>query len=581
MNARVDEHDNESRNAGDEDGSGLDEMNEEEDEGEEDDASDYDDDDYMDDEDEDGYESEDSLIPDFEQVRASLHHYAQRRFVELCLALQRNDPAETKANAAGVEGYGERLGQALVGNTHVTDITLRLIPQDIYGPNVNQQHERGPEGIALLLNYLRDGPSLREFNVRGGIEKFMRPAIQAISHNPRLETLEIEDAEVPAEEMALLLRTTTALKTLSLPMVNSEIVAQALGENQTLDRLELTFDPSDAPDGIVLSHLQSHLKLTHLVLKQKPDTELSDTATMDAAISVYLRDTTGLRTLKLVGQSFNQDRMQHLVQGLQANQSLVHLTVTSCQFDQGATAVAQSFACSNIGVSLSSIFKLFVEGCTSAPELVAYLVIGCRHLIYFDWDWGLERNVSGFWNTLTTHGSGASVKVLMMGPFCGPSFDAMFTCLPKLPNLRILGFNLMHLACSTSRVCGLKPKLVRAVRQSGSLAFLAADIHSSIDNILNATHKKIYGAAIVRNGLLSDCLSKLSAETTGVEPSSEQQEERDEGGDSPPPTPVPMFPPMLVSGMETPRKSSTLVLKGLLTLSEVIASRAPAQEPYN
>jgi hypothetical protein len=91
---------------------------------------------------------------DCDRIRESLE------FDVLCLALQSNDAETTKVLGILVtypEGYAERLGEALQGNTHVSHIDIevaKLMPA-IYDA---QQMETI---VAPLLRYIRTSKSLR------------------------------------------------------------------------------------------------------------------------------------------------------------------------------------------------------------------------------------------------------------------------------------------------------------------------------------------------------------------------------------------------------------------------------------
>jgi hypothetical protein len=351
-----------------------------------------------DDEDEDNMDDadDDDNDADIEEILRK----RQLEFQDACMAIRRNDPEKTFVYAVDAKGYGIPLGNALVGNTHVAHLNLLLLAEYINSPDDGNW---GVHNIALVLQYLREGPAFRTLHIWGGSLQYTSACVHAMAHNPNRMSLIIDDrTEIPLLEIIDLLRTSKLLEDLQLSMVNSTALAEAIQANQSLESLVLNFDPDarPKPNGDMLHHLYSHSKLQRLRIVRKPESNSLDTEQVDVALySLLCHRSTRLKTLQLFFFTFNRSRMELFIDGLQANRSLEMLELYSCEFDDEVVAhleysvLAPTKCCAFLMCPIQELsFKYYDHG-----RVVALFALGFSNLRILNWGKSYAQIVMFVW----------------------------------------------------------------------------------------------------------------------------------------------------------------------------------------
>jgi hypothetical protein len=334
------------------------------------------------------------------------------------------------------------LGRALVGNTHIAELSLTLLP------NVVDNGTVGFESIRLIVQYLREGTAFRALAIWGGIRDYTGPCVAAITQNPNARKLTMtDDTEIPENEIVSLLRTSQSIKEIVMPMVNSIAIAEAFEVNQTLTYIALQFDPDSwpTPNGIILRHLVAPRPPCSLTISQKSD---SEAVAVDAALAAFLASTTWLKELRMLGMTFNQRRMRHFLEGLQSNRSIEKLRLVSCHFDQEAVSVLRDLTHGPTnGLADTTIHEIHIEERGDhledlSDELAALIVLGIPGLQVLDWrlSRGSTLTTDAFWNMLAPKASLVRLSVLRIEFWPGVSGREMNDCLPLLPSLQELHF---------------------------------------------------------------------------------------------------------------------------------------------
>jgi hypothetical protein len=485
----------------DDDAGGIgDDEDEDEDNMDEDDDDDVDDGGGDDDGDDDGVDVEEIL------------RKAQLEFQDDCEAARRNDPAKTTIYASIVKGYGIPLGNALVGNTHVQNLHLRLLPENVNSPD---DENWGVHNIAPLLQYLREGEAFRALHTSGGSVEYTSACVRALAQNPNTKSLILDnETEIPLLEMVDLLRNHEMLQHLFMPMMNSTALAEALHANQSLEVLVLTVDPDawPKPNGVMLRHLHSHSKLQRLSLIRKHDCSSLDTDQVDVALCSLLSNSfTKLKIMQLFNFTFDRSRTDLFIEGLRANRSLQKLELFECEFKAEAVAILDSLVLSptkHHAFSACPMRQLVVHQNDDAL-LVALLTLVFSNLEVLEWHWNREVNVDAFWNRLkVADTSRIHLQTLRLEYWPTRKCDAMNSCIPKLITLHELHFFALssydwdHLHGSQFLEAGRS--FVKAIRQSSSLLVV------SVDSVGQYRFQAVSGfleASLRRNAMLPELLS--------------------------------------------------------------------------
>jgi hypothetical protein len=411
--------------------------------------------------DEDELAEDDDLSFALDRLYHRPEYFSQQQvFDSVCALIADDTPGIMRAMATDIDGCVPRLGRALQGNHHVAYLRLSLRPSALYGTEVVNLPAGAPlpaetyQGLMQLENYLRTSPVLRDVRIREGCINIVRVFLQILAQNPRLERLTLDyEVEIPWAELATLLRGgvhgTLSLRKLAIAMVNDGMEAMdALRTNHTLERIKLTFDPSDTSfvaNGALLECLHHHPTLRHLVWAQSEYTEgfiaEYDASLLDGALSDYLihHANTCLTHLTLLEQTFTASRIRALLQALRSNQTLLRLALRECIFDEEATRVLEESVSSmttttslrasnhsehsNDGTNHASqsITRLFVKpDCNSRmDEAAAWILLGvCANIQKLQWHWRSFTSSGGpmnaFWTVLHTAAPPAAIRRLSL-----------------------------------------------------------------------------------------------------------------------------------------------------------------------
>jgi hypothetical protein len=420
----------------------------------------------------------------------------EEEFDSLCAKLKGNDPKQTWVfSPKHVAGYGMRLGNALVGNTHVAELSLSLRPEDVNSPDDDNW---GVESIALILQYLRQGTAFRELTVLQGTLEYIRPCIAAIAQNPETTKLILHGyGEMPIVEIADLLRTSQTLNAIAMPMVNSLELAEAFQVNQTLNVVTLMFDPDalPKPNGAILYHLVSKRPPCVLTIGEESDSHSRDMFLVDTAITSLVSRAVWLLELRLSAMSFSQSRMQLLMDGLLCNRSIEDLEFTFCTFDNEAVSLLHLLVMSpsnREALAESKIREHSVMDEDITNDFVALFVLGfpCLQL---NWKWrDPDTTLGAFWNLLQAHSSMVQLQVLWLQHW-PDSDEERDLCIPLLPTLRELYFDLDPYIFDEETALSF----LQAVRKSSGL--LHVSIARSFPVFWSEAEARIVRASFQRN----------------------------------------------------------------------------------
>jgi hypothetical protein len=275
---------------------------------------------------------------------------------ELCSRLHRNDPELTIVDLTPpmYHGHGVRIGQALLENSKVTELTFAI--QDLVSGNDVFHSGRYP-----LLQYLRTNKVVRELTLSNGtlpsdpnevleIDRLRGLVMDAVAQNSNIASFACVH-RFPIEPMAQLLTRTISLTQLFLSVQRSiahdsrtlERFAGALRMNQTLESLIL-FQPSgeERVMDYVLLPIASHPTLKLLCVDFKGH-EL--TIMPRGLIRLLHSRSVKVKCLFFVSKLFDISSWNLLCGALKGNLSVRSLSFKSC----------------SIAVPQSSILKLVRE----------------------------------------------------------------------------------------------------------------------------------------------------------------------------------------------------------------------------
>ena len=411
------------------------------------------------------------------------------RFEALCAALRRNDPDITEIPFVDLDdhaGHSRSLWEALQGNHYVSSMELFL-------SNWLYASEEDTGSIALLLRYIRESKAMRKIKLWGeegptaeSTAESFRAILLAISENPCIEKLDVLFGIDPvADSFALFLRTTKSLKTLVMMYHDfdgaalPELVAEAIGANQSLESLKFeSYSDSEFVES-VLVRLGLHPRLRELKL------ECGDNASITQihALAKFLGSTTMIEHLELNHYVFDEESMEHLVDGLHSNQSLTKLALIRCKLNLLATNMFRTFMQScetrssirelRIGDSRNETFQ---DSCTG-PVLVSMLTTPDENQGMVGSSIGsslqfleLEINSTGFCDAFADAASRIRLPCLRIhNSFPVAYWDRLIRCLPRLVYLNTLKISNMNEDV-------VRHSFVGALRNNGSLQHVA--IHS-------------------------------------------------------------------------------------------------------
>ena len=271
----------------------------------------------------------------------------ERTFANICEELQNKDPRITNVDLN--DGFtftnprARRLGEALEGNPHVTALYF-----NIYGLKDEAGQAEDRDCVALLLRFIRESPALRTVDLSALSSSnpalsvsILRRFFLAIAANPGIEELSLRWANVHPDGFDTLMETTQSLQKLEIRLCDfgaaaSRDMAEALCENQKLE--SLTICNGGGLVEAALLRLGSHPRLRELVL----DGGIFRPCMTEAnALGYFLRSSTTLEHLTLVGYGFNKELLEPIMEGVHSSHSLAKVSVVSCKFDVEATLLFQ------------------------------------------------------------------------------------------------------------------------------------------------------------------------------------------------------------------------------------------------
>jgi hypothetical protein len=524
-------------------------------------------------------------------VFAALRRSPEDRFDLDCRALQANDPNTVHVDTRRLEGYGARLGQALVGNTQVQSFLLCLSKEAVNGPGNWEA-----ESTDFLCDYMKKGPSLKGVIVHGANCLLLnRQFLQAVSYNSNIEQLilktdngYLEKFGLPTHEFAHLLRTTTSLKLLHMEMVYDAVVAKAFGANRTLETLQLEYDANKSPNGDIFCNLRLHPKLHSLTVGEHNSLggrsiSKFDTAAFDDGFVELLKDTKTLKHLILSWQSFDQARLLKLIKGLHVNNSLTHLSSGGCKFEEDAVedwgdrvywcGTLMRDAHANTSIQEVEITDSMLDPPTRDME-AALLVGMCRQCQVFKRRWCEDDTEAPvFWNTLEMEAATSVLREIWLDDYNMRTFDsAMLSCIPKYPNLQELHFNSLPSGDYYGKK--LPEGFAHIVKRSGSLLKVTCNERPARSK--DKVESKVIEASLERNRrlpqLLRLCVSVASCSDTETE--RQPVEDSDNGvvavtkviGPALPPLAELLAPTLSLAATQALNVGQSWLLKGLLEL---------------
>ena len=250
-------------------------------------------------------------------------------FAVLCESLRVKDPSVTVVSRTDIRRtlpltnqHARRLGKSLRGNPHVTELQLRIC-RLVEEENVDEDND----SIAHLLRFIRNSRALLKVCLAGETFYPDRPHVPpsilrrfflALAENTAIKVLVLWYLRLQPGGFDVLMKKTQSLKTLFVEschfasVVARDNMAEAVGENQSLERLEIKIGSVDFIEPVLL-RLGSHPRLRELRLQwfhydQRP-------SHMEA-LACALRSSNTLELLELGGCAFNKDKVEHLLEGI-------------------------------------------------------------------------------------------------------------------------------------------------------------------------------------------------------------------------------------------------------------------------
>jgi hypothetical protein len=291
-------------------------------------------------------------------------------FEAQCLALRRNDPnthlswkdkeVSRLPNYSMIRGYAQPLGDALRGNTNVTNLFLdlrNLLDSD----NPNNPPSDVARYIKPLVNFVSTSQVLeRVENIYGHRDKLFQDHLcgaflEAMGVSSSIEEL-AHNGRLPPESFRTMMTSTVSLKRLELGNLescgvytDSELadLGVAFRDNHSLERLQLGMLCGLAPTAQILSALPGHRTLQELVLCGYGNSETMEHWNLMCHCLCSLE---ALRHLALANFQFSGEMMQAflnclLLQGTVDDllAPITKLSLEGCAFNTESTALFVEF----------------------------------------------------------------------------------------------------------------------------------------------------------------------------------------------------------------------------------------------
>jgi hypothetical protein len=246
------------------------------------------------------------------------------------------------------QGYGDALGNALLGNTQVTKINLDLIK--LYPQGVSESNR---ESLSIH-QYIATSPSLNEVVLHSSRCSARAPKtlLSAIAANLAIKKISCSGYDVVSlHDLICLISSTSSIVDMDVSYQCGGHYSPAdkgvdTGKELSLKKLKLkNMDETPVIPTILthLMHCKSKLREFHLDLDPGGLQNWS-------LLSQFLHATPTLDHLEFTDTYFNADSMDHLIVGLQPHSSdgsittkISILSVRYCTFDETATERLTSF----------------------------------------------------------------------------------------------------------------------------------------------------------------------------------------------------------------------------------------------
>jgi hypothetical protein len=240
------------------------------------------------------------------------------------------------------QGYGDALGNALLGNTQVTKIDLDL--SRLYPQGVSESSRKS----LSILQYIATSPSLNEVVLHSA--RAPETLLSAIAANLAIKKFACSGYNVVSpHDLICLISSTRSIVDMDVSYQCGGYYYPAdkavdTGKELSLTKLKLKNMDATPVIPTILTHImhcKSKLREFHLSPGGRPNWSL---------ISQFLHAAPTLDHLEITDAYFNADSMDHLIVGLQPHSSdgsittkISILSVRYCTFDETATERLTSF----------------------------------------------------------------------------------------------------------------------------------------------------------------------------------------------------------------------------------------------
>jgi hypothetical protein len=516
--------------------------------------------------------------------------------VELDLhRLRRNDPNEELVDYVHYKipfGYGQGMGEALLGNTMVKELYLNLglllpheryntAPDDFIEPLLRFVAESAALDYLYLFEYESDRTLLEPVS-----PELVVMFLNAMARNPRIESLWM-NLRKPWLTFPHLATAGTHLKTLrvyfvdfyhcNMTTVEENIIGWCIASLPALEHLDLTVEglnESLAP--CILEHLtRAKSSLRHLEVQVHFGDE-----SYFAAISQFLRSTTKLEHLQFTMQELGVSDVQHLLNGLlhvdkASGVSFVHvskLAFSNCLFDDPAFELFASFlqtkTMNDNGavVCHSSLRELSFENfshnrlgeCVSGQLANSLKMMPPRtetaddHSMLIPTIGSLVQSVALvrvhpiFMRNLGINADRVRLNKLRLVQVSKAACRALGYCLPRLTSLQTLMVEKVNADGALWILHGLK--------RNGSIGHLDPNGYAGGSCNFDAVQLRMAEAYCQRNSCLAEVMERI------LEPS------ENEDDDVPDLSEVGIVPTLMHVAKQSPRTGAAAIMRGLLRL---------------
>jgi hypothetical protein len=300
----------------------------------------------------------------------------------LCHALQRNEAATTTVpnDVYFPAGYAQRLGEALQGNTHLSELKIRL--QTLVPPSLGTQEITS--FVSPLMRFIRTSKALRSVGV--GLEHpdssvnevLVKEVLNAVFENE----CEIDKiactCNVPIALFCQGFESCTTLKTLNIrfgavsSLGERNLIEEAFRScTASLESLRIVTVDDDLVTSILMGLKVSGCKLQELKLRRNkgmPHDTGNCSPTYWAALSEFTHAATVLKHVKMEQHYLDEERMDSSLGCLDKQSSICKLSLNECLIEPEAMSRLQCF--------MSTRKDVDTLGVSSLDDLVLEAVFG-------------------------------------------------------------------------------------------------------------------------------------------------------------------------------------------------------------